>query len=217
MKIDQNKAKDKEIYSDRNIRLPVEKADAFTEKRYLQMGAFIKGVAPKIIDVGCSKGEGGPVLKKLFPECHLTGLDCVAEHLAALPNEYDCRMEGLSTHIPVDDQSFDVVIAAEFLEHLYPHDVDVTLCEFQRILKVGGRLLLTTPNPSYLRNRFNGGSVFGRSHLTQHHAPILRQRLLAHGFFSVTTFGSGRVSSLISRHMPFLPLYGSYGMNVVKK
>jgi hypothetical protein len=34
---------------------------------------------------------------------------------------------GLSTDVPVDHQTFDVVVAGEFLEHLYPADVDKTV------------------------------------------------------------------------------------------
>lgn len=204
-------------YSKNNIRLTSESADPFTTQRYAQLASRINSVSPSILDVGCSKGEGGPVIKRLIPNCMLTGLDCVAEHLAALPPAYDCKIEGLSTLIPVADQTFDVVIAAEFLEHLYPRDVDPTLCEFQRILKVDGKLLLTTPNPSYLRNRITGKSVYGRSHFTQHHAGILRHRLLAHGFFSSRVFGTGKVSSIISCYIPFLPLYGSYAIDAVKR
>lgn len=86
-------------------------------------------------------------LKQLNPKLTLLGLDCVQERLDALPECYSQNMHGLSTNIPIEDRSVDVIVAGEFLEHLYPADVDITLCEFQRVLKIGGRLLLTTPNP----------------------------------------------------------------------
>lgn len=204
-------------YLGKNERLPHEQSDPFTGERYRQLAAFIKNPEPKILDVGCSKGEGGIVLNALCPGSQITGLDCVPSHLAELPSVYTERIEGLTTQIPAADQTFDVVVAAEFLEHLYPRDVDLTLCEFQRVLKVGGKLLMTTPNPAYLRNKLTRRSVFGRSHLTQHHADILKSRLLGHGFLSVCIYGSGKVSRYLGCRMPILCLYGSYAIVAFKR
>jgi ubiquinone/menaquinone biosynthesis C-methylase UbiE len=45
--------------------------------------------------------------------------------------------------IPVDDASFDNILCSEVFEHI-PHPVEA-LSEFSRILKPGGRLILTAP------------------------------------------------------------------------
>lgn len=47
------------------------------------------------------------------------------------------------TDIPEEDESFDVVLCSEVLEHL-PNPVEA-LKEFQRLLKKGGKLILTAP------------------------------------------------------------------------
>lgn len=47
------------------------------------------------------------------------------------------------TDIPVPDRSFDVIICSEVLEHV-PEPIEV-IKEFSRILRPGGRLLLTAP------------------------------------------------------------------------
>jgi SAM-dependent methyltransferase len=52
---------------------------------------------------------------------------------------------------PFDDQTFDVVLFCEILEHLHLDPVGV-LREIGRVLKPGGRLVLTTPNVSRLEN-----------------------------------------------------------------
>jgi SAM-dependent methyltransferase len=49
----------------------------------------------------------------------------------------------------IDDQSVDCVVSAEVLEHLYHHPAGY-LAECWRILKPGGLLLLSTPNPCNL-------------------------------------------------------------------
>ncbi len=55
---------------------------------------------------------------------------------------------------PYEDGRFDVVIYCEMIEHLM-HDPTHSLYEIHRILKPGGRLVLSTPNPfrytNYLR------------------------------------------------------------------
>jgi SAM-dependent methyltransferase len=45
-------------------------------------------------------------------------------------------------HLPFADETFDVVICTEVLEHL--HTPEQAMSEFRRVLKPGGRLLLTT-------------------------------------------------------------------------
>jgi ubiquinone/menaquinone biosynthesis C-methylase UbiE len=125
--------------------------DSFTRERYVQFHRFIPKHARSILDVGAGTGRGGQELAKLEPDYQLMPLDCVQSRLDVLPKCYGRAICALSNAIPAEDQSFDVIVAGEFLEHLYPSDVDPTLCEFQRVLKLGGRLLMTTPNPDYLR------------------------------------------------------------------
>jgi methionine biosynthesis protein MetW len=49
-----------------------------------------------------------------------------------------------NTKFPFEDSFFDVVIAGEIIEHVY--DTDYFLFEIYRILKTGGKLLISTPN-----------------------------------------------------------------------
>lgn len=184
--------------------------DDFTADRYAQFERFLPTYAHRVLDVGCATGRGGVRLKELRPDCELVGLDCVEERLAQLPACYASKIVGLSTAIPAEDRSLDAILAGEFLEHLYPSHVDPTLCEFQRVLKIGGRLLMTTPNPDYLKNRLRNLTVYGVSHLTQHPAGILKHRLRSHGFSRVKIYGSGRVSRYVGDYFPWLSVYGSY-------
>jgi hypothetical protein len=110
----------------------------------------------------------------------------------------------------------DAIVAGEFLEHLYPSDVDPTLCEFQRVLRIGGVLLMTTPNPYSLNMRRRKGSVYGVAHLTQHFPEVLSLRLKMHGFSKVRVCGSGRASLKVGEKFPWLSVYGSYLISAVK-
>jgi predicted O-linked N-acetylglucosamine transferase (SPINDLY family) len=46
----------------------------------------------------------------------------------------------------VEDASVDAVLAADYIEHLYPHEVLTALAEFRRVLKPDGFLLLRCPD-----------------------------------------------------------------------
>ena len=190
----------------------VSESDTFTPERYGQMFKHLPGFATDILDAGCNTGRGGAIVKRLNPRLHLTGMDCVQERISALdPSVYDHGICGFSTDIPSKDGSFDAILAGEFIEHVLPNQVDATLAEFFRVLRLRGRLVLTTPNPAFFKNKLRNLSVLlEKSHATQHHPDCMRYRLRAIGYSRVRIFGSGRMIRYIGQRVPILPLYGSY-------
>jgi ubiquinone/menaquinone biosynthesis C-methylase UbiE len=190
----------------------VSERDSFTPARYRQMQSHFPEHAKVILDVGCNTGRGGIVLKTINPAYELTGLDCVPERLAALDRTVYLRtICGFSNEIPVGNKSFDAIVGGEFIEHVPPSQIDATLAEFFRILRLKGRLLLTTPNPNYLKNKVKGLSVLlDDSHLTQHYPDALAHRMRLTGYSRISIFGSGRVSVFLGQRFPWLPVYGSY-------
>lgn len=117
-------------------------------KRYLTQNEIrIKG--KKIIDVPAGNGitsriikelGGIPVAFDLFPEYFkVDGINCYrADVLKGLPLEKNCA---------------DMVICQEGIEHF--SDQFAAFREFNRILKPGGTLLITTPNYSNLSARLS--------------------------------------------------------------
>jgi len=185
--------------------------DAFTEDRYRQFYKLLGKKVGRILDIGCNTGRGGQVLKQLNPQFVVSGLDIVKDRLERLPKDvYENNVHGPSTNIPADDGTFDAVVAGEFVEHLYAEDLEKTLNEIFRVLKLGGQVLLTTPNPGDIKKKWRNESVLGDSHLSQHYPDILKMRLRMAGFSRVKIYGSGKVSSYLGYRFPALCLYGSY-------
>lgn len=195
----------------------ISESDGFTEVRYLQMTKMLSSQALRILDVGCGIGRGGAVLKQLRPEVNIIGIDCVPERTARLDrNIYSEVHTGFTMDLPMEDRSVDAIIAGEFLEHVPPKHIALTICEFFRVLTLHGVLCMTTPNPYYIKNKIKKLSVLiDPSHVTQHYPEILRHRLMEVGFSNISIRGSGRVSKILGSRFPNF-LYGSYMITATK-
>ncbi len=55
-------------------------------------------------------------------------------------------VEADATRLPIRDRSVDFIFNSEMIEHLQPSQSEAMLAEFKRVLKPGGKVLLTTPN-----------------------------------------------------------------------
>ncbi|MGL5874479.1 MAG: class I SAM-dependent methyltransferase [Xenococcaceae cyanobacterium] len=198
-------------YQQLNQEQKVSETDPFTLDRYKQFFCHLNDRTKILIDVGCNTGRGGKVLKELNSELQIIGLDCLESRLEKLPSEiYDRKICSYSTNISLDSASVDAIVAGEFIEHLYDEDVLQTLQEFYRLLKPEGKLLLTTPNPNYLRLKLTGGSVLGGAHVSQHYPQKLTQQLKKIGFTRIEILGSGKMSRFLGEQFPFFSFYGSY-------
>ena len=51
--------------------------------------------------------------------------------------------------MPLRSESFDLVVCADLVEHLYPDQFESMLDECFRVLKPGGRVVIWTPNPGH--------------------------------------------------------------------
>lgn len=104
--------------------------------------------------------------------------------------ELVCNAE--KDRFPIESNTFDLVIAAEVLEHLIFSPTHF-LAEIHRVLRPGGHLLLTTPNAAQLRylvrwikhrsvwDQYSGYGVYGR-HQREYTAPELHELLVALGY-----------------------------------
>ena len=98
----------------------------------------------KVLDVGCSDGYflNALLLKKMVKAY---GVDA-SSHAINAAREHNKEFEfkeGFVEYLPYDNDSFDVVVCSEVLEHVY--DVDKSVSELKRVCKPGGKLFITTP------------------------------------------------------------------------
>jgi len=118
---------------------------------YLEKMTYVKkllnqyGKNKKIIDLGC--GEG--VLVKEFNKksFDIIGLDLNYQ------SKFVKRGNILNTKYP--NNSFDIILCLDVIEHLSFHEQNIAIQEMSRILKSGGKLIITIPNLAHLASRFS--------------------------------------------------------------
>ncbi|NWG33897.1 MAG: class I SAM-dependent methyltransferase [Chloroflexi bacterium] len=98
-----------------------------------------------IYDMGC--GEGVLVDEYRKAGYNITGMD--ANYASATVIQRSFLNSGL------DANSVDVIVCLDVLEHLIYSDQEKAIAEFARILKAGGRALMTVPNLAHLASRLS--------------------------------------------------------------
>jgi SAM-dependent methyltransferase len=99
--------------------------------------------AARVLDAGC--GAGVPILRAVSSAATALGLDFSREQLrlAAANAPRASLVQGDMTSLPVSDGVFDAVIAYHSLIHVPFEDHQTVADEFARVLRPGGRLLVS--------------------------------------------------------------------------
>lgn len=97
-----------------------------------------------LLDIGCGLGYLTEALGEGFTRI---GMDHDI-HSLKINRERDLKnmVQGDATKLPFKERSLDIVICSEVLEHLPDGMDESALVEIARILKPGGRLLITVPS-----------------------------------------------------------------------
>jgi SAM-dependent methyltransferase len=135
----------------------------------------------RVLDAGC----GRSLFTEIRPRWPFTIVAADVEHdlLRERKAEFgDVRwVVAGALPLPFADESFDAVFAGELIEHL--PDPARGLAEFRRVLRPGGRLILTTPNRLRLANVADGSErPYSPDHLSELSYDELRRMLPQQGF-----------------------------------
>lgn len=97
-----------------------------------------------VLEAGCGEGYGAALLASTARS--VTAVDYDAATVAHVRARYPAVTvrEGNLADLPIPDASVDVVVNFQVIEHLW--DQSQFIAECRRVLRPGGRLLISTPN-----------------------------------------------------------------------
>ena len=110
---------------------------------------LVGGPGRRVLDLGCRYGA----LTRAYLEGNeVVGVDVDRDALAEAGKlGIETRWANVEELLPFEDESFDVVVAGELLEHV--RDPERLVADARRLLRPGGRLVGSVPNAFRLPNR----------------------------------------------------------------
>lgn len=105
-----------------------------------------------LLEIGCGFGRGVEVLTQACD--NYTGIDKIEGLVKELQSKFP-KAKFIATNIPplhnIKDNSFDWIVSFQVIEHI--KDDHAYLKEIQRVLKPGGKAIITTPNKKFTLTR----------------------------------------------------------------
>jgi methionine biosynthesis protein MetW len=178
----------------------------------------------KVLDIGCGDGTIDEYLQRKL-DVKVVGIDISKGAVEkARQKGIEAKIASAEERLPFKDGEFDVVFWGDNIEHLI--NPELTGLEIKRVLKPGGRIVLSTPNTGYWRYRlyylvkgrlpdteWTGLSPWSWSHIRFFNKDLVTDFLKTVGFKKVTKF-VGVSSRRLDK--PFLPLFPAlFGMVMV--
>lgn len=124
-------------------------------QRYKSIIKLVK--EKKVIDIACGEGYGTAMLAETASE--IMGIDIDADTIGRAQEKYNrenlCYKIGSVEKIPVADNSVDLIVSFETIEHVTEELQHAFLKECARVLKSSGMLIMSTPNKEIYSDQYN--------------------------------------------------------------
>ncbi|MGM0944157.1 MAG: class I SAM-dependent methyltransferase [Bacteroidota bacterium] len=95
----------------------------------------------KVLDIGAGNGS----FAKFCQRDDFYLYDGNKESVKTLKADYPNSVYGRLPELPFEDQFFDLIHCSHVIEHLQPQDLYDSLVQMDRVLKIGGILVISTP------------------------------------------------------------------------
>lgn len=96
--------------------------------------------SPSVLDYGAGEGKHLHLVRKIIPAARLVGVDIRAPRAQV---DFEFHQVPSNAPLPFADNTFDVIISCDVLEHV--ESIDRSLTEIHRVLRTGGSFLGFVP------------------------------------------------------------------------
>lgn len=171
----------------------------YTRRNTLAVQLAEPASGKRILDVGCDWGYACMRAAQAGAEAWGVDIDPNSVHFGrqlAAANRLNVNLQyGNVRSLPFPDEHFDAITAIEVIEHVPLPDRSTAFAEMSRVLKPGGRIVITTPNPNGLAElgkRLLGRSAFMRRRFYGSYHDELRTKVFPAGDVMVDVLVTGR-------------------------
>ncbi|CAM3694911.1 glycosyltransferase [Cohnella lubricantis] len=142
------------------------------KQRYLSVEPLVRGKV--VLDAACGEGYGSYMLSRLAAQVY--GIDLSSETIAEAQLKYRAdnlkfRQGSVDCLEGIEDQSIDIVVSFETIEHVDEATQTKFLLEIKRVLKQDGMLIMSTPDKHWYTD------------MPKHHNPFHVKEFYKHEFF----------------------------------
>ncbi len=145
-------------------------SDREIQKKALRIAELMPSDVKTVLDVGCGNGI---ITNLLIEKYDVTGLD---SSLEALENVKAKKVLSSASELPFPDNSYDLVLSSEMLEHLTDNELNKVRNEIVRVARK--YIMITVPESEYLPRSYckcpNCDAIF---HVWQHLQSFSKSRL----------------------------------------
>lgn len=163
---------DEDYYADVSLKSMESSFQKYRIKKILEIYKPSKN--ERIVDIGCGLGT---VSFSIAPICkEVIGIDFSKKAIEScrkrlkemrLGNVHFAYADAQNTGL--GSEEYDVIISADLFEHLYPDVFEKVLDECKRVLQIGGKLVIWTPNRGHLFEMLKNNNIILKKDISHVH------------------------------------------------